>query len=599
MKKIGLFLGSVLLYLTVAAQTEQLAQQYFEAGEYDKASALYNELYSTQPYNTYYLEKLVNCRQQLQNYKEAEQALTTFIQKAKQQTNARNYQHLWVSLGYNYQLQKDSLKAKENYQQAFEFLKEFPNQSFSIAKKFEDYHLTDYALDSYLWITQAVPSANYYYQIAQLYAEKGNVEKMFDVYLDMMLKQNSDIVYIQRFMGRYLTEDNQNENNILLRKLLIKRIQGDPQPLWYKTLSWLYLQQKDYSKALIQEKALFEKLKQNTNGIMEVGILAFEEKDYQAAKDAFTYILSQPSTFNDKIQAIYYSLETLKKTETNNDIIQQEYEKYLTQYKDNSEATKILISYAQFLTFFKKQPETAVEVLEKAEKTTNDRFLKSEIKIMLADIYTYTSKFNQALVVYTQVQNDLKNHPLAETARYKIALTSYYKGDFDWANSQLKVLKNGTSKLIANDALDLSLLISDNIAQDSTHNALKRYAHAQLLAYQERSQEAIDSLGVILSLFKEHPIEDETLFLQAKLYEKQQNFVSAEQNYLRIIETHAQDILVDDAVYRLALLYDEKLLQPEKAKVYYEKIVTEHPSSYYLVAARKRFRELRKDNVVP
>ena len=320
---------------------------------------------------------------------------------------------------------------------------------------------------------------------------------------------------------------------------------------------------------------------------------------FDVAKDAFVFILSKNNPVDTQIQAVYYWLETLKYVEKNNDVIEQEYLKYMQLFAKNSSVSKIQNSYAHFLTFYKNQPEQATAILENSIKTTVDRFQKAEIKLLLSDIYTFNSRFNQALILLTQVQTDLKNHPLAETARYKIAQNSYYKGDFEWANGQLKVLKKGTTKLIANDAIDLNLLISDNIAQDSIQSALKRYAKADLLAFQQHYVEAIDSLSVLLSLYPNHAITDEALYKQALLFEKTNQYEKAESNYLKIIDQYAEDLLIDDALYQIAILYDKKLLQPEKAKTYFEKIVLNYPSSYYLVEARKRYRELRGDNMMP
>jgi len=212
-------------------------------------------------------------------------------------------------------------------------------------------------------------------------------------------------------------------------------------------------------------------------------------------------------------------------------------------------------------------------------------------------VLVYSSKFNTALIYYTQVQNDLKNHTIGQTARFKIAQTSYFKGDFDWAQSQLKVLKNSTAQLIANDALDLNLLITDNVVKDSLKIALKKYAVADLLAFQNKDSQAIDTLQIVLNNFKGHPIEDETLFKQAKLFEKINEFTKAENNYLQIITINKDDILADDAVYSIAELYLNKLNSIEKAKEYFQKIIFDYPSSIYLVDARKKYRKLRGDEI--
>ncbi|MCB0434985.1 MAG: tetratricopeptide repeat protein, partial [Mangrovimonas sp.] len=206
-------------------------------------------------------------------------------------------------------------------------------------------------------------------------------------------------------------------------------------------------------------------------------------------------------------------------------------------------------------------------------------------------------RFNEALIYYTQIQRNLKNSTLSQNARFKVAQTSYYKGDFDWAESQLKILKASTSQLIANDALDLKLMISDNKYEDSTHTALKLYAKADLLSYQNKTNEAITILQTILDNHKGETIEDQALLKQAQLFESKKDYDKAVANYLRIVTEFNEDILADDAYFALGELYAKKLDNPELAKSYYEKIIFNYADSIYFVEAQKQFRMLRGDDI--
>lgn len=599
-------LWSLLIFMSVnklLAQTELLAEDYFVKGEYEKAENLYKDLVEKQAGNFYYVERLIRCQQALEKYDEADLTIQN------QLTRFPNQLFMEVERGYNMELQGREAAAKESYDKALNYLKLKPAEGFQIANSFLNHQKLEYALESYMVLMQAYPTSNFHDQIALIYGEMGEIEKMFEVYLDMLtqVEQIANVQNIKNFMGRYLTDDDQAANNILLRKILIKKIQNDPRIEWYKTLSWLYIQQKDYSKALIQEKAVHKRNVVDLSGIINLGKIAFDEKSYSTCLDAFSYVLDQTTDPNSQIEAHFYLFESQKKLlilgsssyESELNKLDQSYQNFFKQYGQTGNTAGIQSSYAQFLTFYKNEPAKAVEVLENSIKTNIDRFKKSELKIQWADILVFNGQYNKALVIYSQVQNELKNHPLAQTARYKVAQTSYFKGDFEWANAQLKVLKSGTTKLIANDAIDLGLLISDNIAQDSVQTALKSYATADLLAYQNKTRQAIDTLNVVLKNFKGHPIEDEALYRQAELFELLGNNDQAIQNFEAIVQLNQDDILIDDAYYKLALLFDEKLFNEEKAKYYYEKIVMEQPSSIYLVPARKRFRELRGDAMIP
>ena len=215
----------------------------------------------------------------------------------------------------------------------------------------------------------------------------------------------------------------------------------------------------------------------------------------------------------------------------------------------------------------------------------------------LADILVFDEKFNEALIYYSQIQKKVKNDVLAQEARFKVAKTSYYKGDFEWAQIQLDVLRKSASQLIANDAMELSLMIRDNSLEDSTQTALKKFARADLLALQNKDKEAIAKLDDILTNHKGEKIEDEALLKQAGLYEKTKQLEKAEASYNKLIELYPDEIVADDAYFKLAKLYEDKLAQPEKAKDLYEQIIYNFADSIYFVEARKRFRALRGDAI--
>ena len=167
-----------------------------------------------------------------------------------------------------------------------------------------------------------------------------------------------------------------------------------------------------------------------------------------------------------------------------------EFEKVLQKYGVNRNTLEIQLEFADYLTFDKNKPLKAINLLEKAMSFSTSKFKAAQIKLKLGEVLVFTEKFNRALIYFSQVQSQLKNHPLAQEARFKVAQTSYFKGDFKWAKSQLKILKSSTTQLIANDAVDLFLTISDNEPKDSIPSGLIDFARADLLAYQNKNNEA-------------------------------------------------------------------------------------------------------------
>ena len=576
------------------AQDSQLAYDYYRKGEYEKASILYKDLYEKNKIRRDYFKQLLSSYQLSDNFDAASELLISHQKEFANQTQ------IPIEIGYNFQLQNQKEKAIPYYDQALKTVENNPNSGYIIGRTFQDNHLLDYALRAYKRAMELNPELNYDAYLAFIYGEKGDIENMFGAYLNMVQKNETFYPSVQRYAGRFITDDNLDENNILFRKLLLKRLQNDPNDSWNKLLSWLFMQQKDYSKALIQEIALYKRSLDDLNRIIELGDIAFNNSSYDTAKDCFEYVLQNSKNPVLILDANLYLLEIAIETATTNDQIESvdlKFQELFTAYGTGNSTLDLQIAYADFLTFKKNNPDKATTILKDALLRTTSEFQHGSVKLKLADILVYTNKFNEALINYSQVQTHLKNSTIAQTASYKVAQTSYFKGDFKWALTQLKVLKKSTSQLIANDALELNLLISDNIVGDTVYDALKSYAKADLLAFQNKNREAIDTLNTVLLKYKGRSIEDDALFKQAELFVKNKEFESAANNYLKIIELQKDGILVDDSFFKLGLLYENNLNDKERAKEMYQKIIFEFPSSIYLVDARKRFRKLRGDSI--
>src|SRR5690606_6816564 len=111
--------------------------------------------------------------------------------------------------------------------------------------------------------------------------------------------------------------------------------------------------------------------------------------------------------------------------------------------------------------------------------------------------------------------------------------------------SQFKVLKSASSQLIANDALEYFLLINDNTVADSTQTALKKFAHADYLLYQNRNVDALAQFRSVLQEFKDNEIEAVTLLRIGNILKKQYDYQQALLQYEQIIHKHSDGIYVD------------------------------------------------------
>ncbi|APG60629.1 tetratricopeptide repeat protein [Christiangramia salexigens] len=575
------------------AQSEQLAKNFFDQGKYEKALKVYEKLYEENPANPIFFNGMVESYQQMEDFAAAERLLVDRM------NNTANNPSILIEIGHNFELQENTEKATRFYDEALQSIEGRPNYAYSIARSFEQYNLLEYAAKAYERAMDMNGSRNYNLQLARIYGEQGKIEEMFSNYLDLIETDMKFYGLANREFNRYISEDGTSEANQILRKLLLKRLQENPTLLYNEMLSWLFVQQKDFDKAFAQEKAIFKRGNGDLQGILNLAVMARDAKSYEEAKEIIAYAIGEsPSkTFNLRARHFLLNLELETAGRGEYSKIENDFKDLLEEFGISPETLDLQIDYANFMAFRLDKKEEAISLLKNSSENVSSKFHLAQVKMALADILVVEEKFNEALIYYSQIQNLVKNDEIAQNARFKVAKTSYYKGDFKWAKTQLDILKSSTSQLIANDAMELSLLIQDNSLEDTTQTALTKFAKADLLAFQKKNTEAIKALDSLLFHHKGEKIEDEALFSQAKLYEEEKNFKKAETNYLEIINSYGKDILADNAHYFLAELYANQLNDPDKAKSYYEQIIFNFADSIYFVEARKKYRILRGDTI--
>lgn len=586
-----LFLYIFLFFtLTGFAQNEQLALNYFEKGDFEKALIAYEELLKNQPGNHLYFQKLVESNQQLSNFSKAKELIQVRLDKYKQA-------NMLVEMGYNYQLQKDEVNAKKFYDKALEKIEENPSNVYSIAVNFEKKVLLDYALKAYQQAVTLEPKFNFNYQMAIIYGQQGKTDLMIEKFLEEAGRNPQSSIMIQNQLSRFMNEDGETTFNDSLRKALLLKTQKDQDVYWNQFLSWFFVQQKEYGKAFIQEKAIYRREPETFSNIVNLAQLAIEEGDEESAKEIIDFVLENTQDIELQIFAHSFLMENKIKKAVEKDYpaINAELELLIKKFGVSPYSLSLQTLQAHFVTFNMKNPEQGKTILKKALELPINKYEEADIKMELADILLFEEKFNQALIYYSQIEEELKNDEVGHEASLKSAKTSYFKADFAWATSQFKVLKSASTQLIANDALEYFLLINDNTVADSTQVALKKFARADYLLYQNKTQEALAQFQNILQENKGNEIESVTLLRLGQTYEKMHDYNSALNQYQNIIDHHKEGIYIDEALYFSAEIYNNDLKTPEKAKPLYEAVLFNHQDSIYFIEARKKFRQLRGD----
>lgn len=571
-------------------QNEQLAKMYFDRGEFEKALQSYNELYKDQPGNTPYFQRLVECNQQLEQYDAAEALLVERLKRIKQPG-------MLVELGYNYQLKKDLVNAEKYYSEAMDHVRERPSNVYSVANVFERKVLLDKALEAYELAVTLDPKSRYNYQMGLIYGQLGNPNKMIEKFLDEVYENPQNNILIQNQFTRFLSNDPDEVFAPQLRKALLIRAQKSQEIFWNQMLSWFFVQQKDFGKAFAQEKAIYKREPDNFDNIVNLAQMALDEKEDDTSKEILEFLLENTQDLDLQIQAHYYltDMRMDRALPKEYQAIENHLSNLIKKYGISPYSLSLQMLQAQLCAFYLNKPEQGKTILQQALLLPLNKFQEADVKMDLADILLLEEKFHLALVYYTQIEEDLKNDAMGHEASLKAAQTSYYKADFEWALAQLKVLKSASTQLIANDALELFLLINDNTVQDSTQTALKKFAKADFLKYQNRNQEALKAFQNLLLESTDDPILDITLYRVGQLYELTRDYNKALEQYQMIIDQYPESIYRDEAYFYSGQIYQKHLDLPDKAKSMYEALIFNHQDSIHFVEARKRYRQLRGD----
>ncbi|MBP6038857.1 MAG: tetratricopeptide repeat protein [Flavobacterium sp.] len=592
LQKIAFFLF-LLSSIWVSAQNEQLALQYFDDGEFEKALTIFEESSQKQPSNFFFFQKIIECQQQLKQYDKAEEVII-------KRKDKNNQPLLLIELGYNYQLQKNTDKAEKNYDLAIQEVEKEPNYAYQVANSFEKKVLLEWALKAYETAQKKNPKLNFDYQSALLHGQLGKLDLMLQKLLDYSYANQENTALVQNQLSRFLLDDVDGAFANEIKKGLLLKTQKSQDVYWNQFLSWYFVQQKEYGKAFIQEKAVYKRNPDSFYNIVTLAKLAIDEKQNEEATSILTFVLENTDNLDLQMQAHHFlvSMEIELALEKDYLALDLKLQGLLKKYGITPFSLELQILTAHFEAFYLKQTNLGKQLLQNALQLPLNIREESRVKMELADIMVYDEKFNQAILYYAQVEENLKNDVIAHEASFKLAKANFYKRDFDWTLQQVKNLKQSPSLLIANDAVELFLLIEDNSVEDSLRIALQDYAKADFQLYQKKNDEALQSFLTILQKHKGKSIEESTLFKVGKIFEEKNDYAKAIQYYQNILEQHKDGIYKDEALFFSAEIYRKHLLDIEKAKQLYEKIVLEHPDSLYFTESRKQYRTLRGDSTI-
>lgn len=576
-------------------QNLPLAVQFYQQAEYEKAAALLEDVLKSDPNNASAYQYLYACHIQLRQFEKAEKLAASM---AKRDAGQATYE---VDRAYAMRQQGEEKKSLQLYESLLKKLGPNRGQIIMLTNAFRNRGENDYGIKCLQRGRQLLgePFA-FALELADLYQLTGQKAMMVSAYLDYLALAPQQLGYVQNMLQSRLSE----EDYELLRGVLLNGIQQRPDDLMLsELLVWFFVQQLDFETAFVQAKALDQRLNEQGRRMLALARSANENKQYKSAALFYDYLIAQGERHPMYFEARYESLETRRLELGSRGAPRAEWMQLATELsdflRDFTQHRQVLLvkkTYAQVLAYELQRFEEAVDLLELAVEGGGERRLLAAVKLDLGDLYLLTQANWEAALVYGQVEKDFPNDPLGQEAKFRNARLSFFKGEFEWAQAQLDVLKGSTTQKIANDALALSLLISDNLDLDTTILPMQAFAAVEMLLFRQEYTAAIGAMEQLLAEFPNHGLSDEVYFRLAQAYQRLGQPAKAAEWYNKLVDAFGTDILGDDALFALAVLTEEQPGQSAEAAKLYERLLQQYPDSTFTFEARRRFRKMRGDN---
>jgi tetratricopeptide (TPR) repeat protein len=573
----------------------QLALKFYQDKDFEKASVLFEELYKDAGYK-YYRDYYIRCLFELRDLNTIEKFIKREFKK-----NPSDY-YLKIDLGMVYFNQNKTKDANAEFEEVIENVKLSRNNTISAANAFLSYQQYEYAKKTYK-IAAKTQNTDYNMELGNVYHMQRDYSSMMQCYIDFLEKNPEALKQLQSRLQYILSYDIDQNVNVIIERILIERIQKNPQNAELsQLLIWQYTQTGRYRLALRQLYATNKRIENNDVDILEYGILLANNNEFDLALEAFQYLINKGKEHRTYINAYVeylntlYTKTTLTLNPNKNDLIK--IETMLSEAIEmvlRKDSYKLIYALADIQAFYLDKYDDAINLITKS--IGENRFSKSEelnIKLLLGDIYFLNSNQWDATLSYAQVEKEAAQNPIGHEARFRKAKLAYYTGQFEWAQAQLNILKSSTSKLIANDALELSILISENYNLDTITTTMQIYARADFYIFSKQYNKALVCLDSILNLYPNHNLTDDALYRKANIYEAVNNLEKASELYARVFNEFHYDILVDNALFRYANI-QEKMKNYDLAEDAYFKLISNHKSSIFVVDARKNLRSLTQN----
>jgi tetratricopeptide (TPR) repeat protein len=591
-------LGSSSLYAQ-KGRDETLAKSYFENAEYDKAAYLYVQLWENYNLAQQFYVPLLKCYLQQKKLDDAEKLVR---KQSKKFSENFLYQ---IDLGYVLRQKGDEGAAQKQYEKVIKELRPNENELRQTAGYFGEVGELDFEIATFNKAQKMFGGKiDFSTDLASVYLQKSDYKTAAAYYLEYIDRHPYDAQPVKNTIQTARGGDKLMSE---METQLYTKIQKQPDKEDYiELLTWIYIQNKDFEGALLQMKAIDKRKNGDGYRVLEIAHIAQTEGFYDDAISGYEYVVAkEPRTslyFQARTDVLNCRKEKIAKkinyTDADLQALKADYESFIAENGKNARTAQSIKELADLFGFYIHDINAAVATSEELIDLPGiPQSLKNQAKLSLGDFYLISGDVWESSLVYSQVDKEEKDSPLGEEARFKNAKLSYYKGEFEWAQEQLNILKASTSQLISNDAINLSVFIIDNLGMDTISVPMEMFSRADLLMFQNKDGEADKVLDSIVFTYPGHELFDDIEYAKAQIYCRKRQFEKAIPLLENIVKNYGKDLKGDDALFLLADITERELSNKEKAKELFKQLIVDYQSSLLVVEARKRYRVLRGDKL--
>lgn len=597
MRRILFLILMGLATVALAQQSDsQLAYTYYQNKEYVKAAELFLQLYERN-HASYYLDYHIICLINAKEYDAAEKSLKKFL---KADDNNKDF---LVDLGYIYTQQGKVKKAEEYYNRAIKKLIPHESDIRNLASRFTNVREYGYANTTYLRGRELLkrPTA-FTLEMGDNYMMERDYDNMFTLFVETLTQSPEKLGTVTSKLGFARTYDvDRNADKTIAPRLKMILSQKEYPPVFDELGVWYSLQTGQCGEALERAIRLNAKQTGKLQTFIQVAHESASAGKYDVAERACQQIIQRgkdnnPYYYTARKEILTNRHEQLnRKDSPSNDyaLLVGECDAFLHEFGYNSSDADIITLESDVYAYRLLLPDSANTVLQRGIniRRLDNRTLYA-FKSKRADLLTFMGNPWEAVILYTQAEKANPNDDVGFDAKLKKARLAYFQGDLMWAKAQYDALKGSTTKLISNDAIQMSHFLNSNYDEEGDNADLQRVAQAEYAVYRHAYDKAIPTLD---SLIKdaEPGIADHASMVKAKLLQTLHKGNESTPIWERLSRDSEQTYIRAEALFELGKI-EKTTGDRDKALTLFQKLVSDYSGSVYSVEAGKLYRELEK-----